>query len=173
MIKKINKFIRNLRLSAFPVGSVLLGIFIGVLPYQSDNFSVLLPFFSLITIYFWTIYRPNNLSYFSLLVLGLLKDVLENDVLGLNALCFIVFQAMIKSRRKYIINNSFNIIWFGFTLFSGLITLLYMLLVNFNNNVQFSTFSIMCNQWLITVLVYIPLHYLLNNLQNINSSFNE
>ena len=170
MIKKFERLLKNIHLFILPTGSVLLSNFITILPYKSSSSSFLfMPFFPLMLIYFWSIYRPQSLPYFVIFILGLLKDILENGIFGLNAICFLLFQAMIRSQRKYIVNHTFIVIWSGFIFFSGIITVISVLLVKFNSDINIHPLSIIFSQWLITILVYVPIHYLLNKLRTSNS----
>lgn len=169
MIKKLSQLFKNLHIFAIPALSVLLSIFISILPYQITDFSLLMPLFTPMVIYFWSIYQPQSLSYVVVFFLGLLKDILENNVLGVSALCFLLFQAMIRSQRLYIINNAFIVVWAGFIFFLSIILLMPLALVYLSADIQPYKFSIIFSQWLITVFVYVPVHWLLSKLNNLNN----
>lgn len=170
MINKLEKFFLKMRFSIAPLTTLLISIFISILPYHSTNLSIIIPLFSYTIIYFWKIYRPYSLSYFTIFILGLLKDVIENDVLGLNALCLLLFSFMVKSQRKYIIKNAFVVVWAGFIFFLTIIILISMMLVYMSSNIDLYPFKIVFAQWLITIFVYVPIHFLLSKL---NSSLHE
>jgi rod shape-determining protein MreD len=152
-----------------PVMTVLLSIFIGAIPFQLSQISLLMPLASYITIYFWSVYRPQSLPYFALLLLGLFKDVIESNVLGFNPLAFLLFQAMVKSQSKYIVNKAFIVVWAGFVFCLAVILFLPLLSIKVNAEVHIYPFNIILSQWLITIFVYVPIHYLLDKLNNLRS----
>lgn len=173
MLSKIQQFTKKMRYSIMPVITVLISIFIPILPYKSNSFSILMPLFTFILVYFWSIYRPRSLSYLTIFLLGLLKDITENGIPGLNALCLLIFSFIVRSQRKYIINRAFVVAWAGFTFFLSIIILISILLVDLTTNINFYSTKIIFLQWLITIFIYIPTHLLLNKLNNMNSSLNE
>ena len=152
-----------------PVITVLLSIFIGAVPFKLSQISVLMPLASYITIYFWSVYRPKSLPYFTLLLLGLFKDILESNVLGFNALAFLLFQAIVKSQSKYIMNKAFIVVWAGFVFCLSVILFLPLLSIKINSEVHVYPFNIILSQWIITAFVYVPIHYLLDKLNNLRS----
>lgn len=172
-IKKLSKLFANLQFKIIPVITVLLSIFASVLPYKISNISLLIPFFTPMVIYFWSIYQPRNLPYIAVLLLGLFKDIIENNTFGVSALCLLLFQVMIRSQRQYIINNNFIVIWAGFIFFLSLILSMPLMLAHFSIEIPTYKFSIIFSQWLITVFCYVPVHWVLAKLNNLKVLSNE
>ena len=163
MIKKILNNIQKYCIFMIPTLTVCFSIFLTILPYKLNNLSLLMPYISISTIYFWSIYFPQALPYPIIFLLGLFEDVMESHILGLNAICFLLFQAITKSQRKYIVNRDFIVVWAGFMLFSGI----YCLVNKFSLDANDRLFCIFFGQWLITILVYVPIHWLLSKLNNL------
>ena len=92
MIKKTLHILQNYSFNIVPAITVLLSIFLTFLPYKIGNISLFMPFLSLIAIYFWTLYLPQNLPYMLILIIGLFKDAVEANILGISALSFLLFQ---------------------------------------------------------------------------------
>ena len=87
--------------------------------------------FLLIGIYFWTIYRPSLLPYPIIFVAGLLLDLLSGGLVGLNALCFMVVAMIVRGQRRFLLGQSWSVVWAGFcvavTLVMGVQYLVYSL----------------------------------------------
>lgn len=87
--------------------------------------------FLLIGIYFWTIYRPTLLPYPIIFVSGLLLDLLSGGLVGLNALCFMVVAMIVRGQRRFLLGQSWSVVWAGFcvavTLVMGIHYLVYAL----------------------------------------------
>lgn len=166
-MKKIYKYFRHFCFSSIPFITVLLGILFNILPLKIAYLN-LLPLASSITIYFWSIYRSKSLSYVSLFFLGILKDILENNIIGLSALWFLLFKHIISFQINYIVNRSFLVVWAGFIFFLGVTLILPLVLLQFGDSVQTSKIAIILTQWIITIFAYIPAHWLLNKLKNVN-----
>ncbi len=160
------KIIQNYSFSIIPTFTILISIILTLMPYQISNASLLTPLIVHITLYFWTVYRPQTLPYVVILLLGLLKDFIESNVLGINALYFLLFQVIIKSQRKYIYNNTFIVVWAGFMFCLSLILSLPLLLSKFGISLKHYPLSIVFFQWLITIFAYIPLHWLLSKIND-------
>lgn len=164
MIKIPDKLIKKIRTGIIPPFTILLFILISVLPYKSNNISLLMPSFPLVAIYLFSLYNPRNISYFSMFILGLLKDILDNGIIGLNSICFLIFCSLVKSNRKYIISHDFKVKWFGFMLFSAINVIVSLLLIKLNSEINLYSFGAIISQWLITNMVYVPIYFLLKKI---------
>ncbi len=78
--------------------------------------------FLLIGIYFWTIYRPSMLPYPLVFAAGLLLDFLSGGLVGLYALCFMVLVMVVRGQRRFLLGQSWPVIWAGFCVAVTLIT---------------------------------------------------
>ncbi len=169
MIKKIFTFAQHFSFNLIPAFTILLSVFLTIIPYKVSNVSLLMPLVVYIVIYFWTIYRPQMVPQILVLILGLFKDVVESNILGLSAVSFLLFQVIIQSQRKYILNNLFIVIWAEFVFCLSLILLFPLLLSKFSVSVNFYPLHIIFMQWLITIFVYVPIHWLLYKLNKLRS----
>jgi len=104
------------------------------------------------------------------LCLGIFKDILENNIIGISALWFLLFRAMIHFQRKYIVNNSFIVVWAGFIFFLSIVLITPLILLHFSNGTQTFKITIIFSQWLITSFAYIPIHWVLSKIKNLNLS---
>lgn len=169
MINKAFRYIQNYSLATIPVITVILSMLLSILPYKINSFSLLMPHIVLIVIYYWSIFQPQKLPYLFILVIGLFKDIIESDVLGLNGMYFLVFQVITRSQRKYIASKPFIVVWVDFMFCLSIILLLPLLFAHFNTNIHSVKLSTIFSQWLITIFVYVPIHSFLSKLNNFSS----
>jgi rod shape-determining protein MreD len=167
MLKQIKVFFKTIHISSLPTLTVLCSILLGVFPYKIDNFSLFIPLLTPIAIYFWTIYQPQYLSFTAVFFLGLFKDILEHNTLGMSSTHLLVFQAMVESQRKYIMARSFVVIWTGFIFFLSIILLIPEIFGYFRMDAATHKYTVILGQYLITILIYVPAHWLLNKINDL------
>lgn len=85
---------------------------ISALPYPLSSADKI-PFI-LIAIYYWSIYRPTFLPPIFVFAAGLLFDLLSDGPLGLYAMLFLGAHWLISDQRRFLMAQSFFIIWLGF-----------------------------------------------------------
>lgn len=84
--------------------------------------------FLFIGIYFWTIYRPGLLPYPLIFLSGLLLDLLSGGLVGLNALCFMVVAMIVRGQRRYLLGQSWSVVWAGYCVAVTLVMLIQYVL---------------------------------------------
>tara|TARA_Y100001960_G_scaffold258891_1_gene278535 strand:- start:2049 stop:2567 length:519 start_codon:yes stop_codon:yes gene_type:complete len=99
-----------------PAVLTLMSVFVSVLPIGVFGFSEVTPFFALMAVYHWSIYRPELLPAPAVFVLGLLQDGLTGGPLGLFALILIIVCGLASMQRRTFLGKSFQVEWFGFLL---------------------------------------------------------
>lgn len=98
------------------VATTLLAIVISIQPVAIPGYAALTPAFTLMTVYHWTIYRPNLLPSTGLFVLGLLQDLLAGATLGMTSLILLLVRASLLPQRRHFIGRPFPFVWAGFSL---------------------------------------------------------
>ena len=69
----------------------------------------------LMAIYYWSIYRPSILPSWLVFAAGIMFDLLTGmPFLGLNAVLFLLARMAIKDQRRFLVGQSFVMVWFGF-----------------------------------------------------------
>jgi rod shape-determining protein MreD len=68
----------------------------------------------LVGIYFWTVYRPSLLPFPLIFALGLMLDFLSGGLIGLYAFCFMVMVIIVKGQRRFLLGQSWPVVWAGF-----------------------------------------------------------
>ena len=106
----LNRHIRNL--APFSVTAFL--VVLNAIALPVPGYATVTPNLALMCIYYWSIYRPDLLSYAAILILGLLHDTLVGAPAGLNTLIFLVAAGVVRSQRRLLLGKSFVVVWCGF-----------------------------------------------------------
>ncbi|HYE00299.1 MAG TPA: rod shape-determining protein MreD [Alphaproteobacteria bacterium] len=80
------------------------------LPYAG----AVMPFFTLVAVFYWSVYRPDLLPMPAVFVIGLFQDLLGGGPVGLNALVLMGAQALVISQRLFFLAHPFVLLWWGF-----------------------------------------------------------
>ena len=99
----------------------LLTLFIllfSVAPTYLPGYSTVRPYLTLVPVFYWAVYRPDDFSVLSAFFFGLFLDFIDGTPLGVNTLVFTLFYLLVETQRRYLIGKSFVFIWFGFSVLS-------------------------------------------------------
>ena len=72
----------------------------------------------LMAIYYWAVYRPRLLPPLVVFLAGCTMDLLSGLPVGMNALVFVAVQWVISGQRRFLMGQSFMMIWIGFAVVS-------------------------------------------------------
>ena len=70
----------------------------------------------LMGVYYWSIYRPTLLPAWLIFIAAIILDALTMMPIGLSALILIGTQKFIVRQRRYLMGQSFMILWIGFAM---------------------------------------------------------
>lgn len=65
-------------------------------------------------LYFWSIYRPTLLPYSVVFAFGITLDLITGGLLGLNTICFITLVMIVRHQSRFLLGQSWQMIWAGF-----------------------------------------------------------
>lgn len=101
-------------------GVTLLVIFalllISTFPFTLANIGEIRPSFLLIAVYYWAVMRPSTLPPFGVFAVGLAFDLIADYPFGLSALTLVLAQWITVSQRKFLLGQSFIVMWMGFAI---------------------------------------------------------
>ncbi len=122
------------------------------LPHAGD----LKPFFLLMVVYYWSIYRPTVMPIAYTFVLGILIDLLSDMPVGVSALILIIVQIIVLKSRLFLMGQPFIMVWLGFAIVSFAYALLSWFLLTLINFVIFpkETFVQVLIAGLLTALIF-------------------
>jgi rod shape-determining protein MreD len=75
--------------------------------------------FLLAGLYFFLIYRPRLLPYPVIFGFGLMLDFIAGGLVGFNALCFMVLAIILRGQRRFLLGQSWVVVWAGFCVAAG------------------------------------------------------
>lgn len=115
--------------SLTPFLMTLVLVLLQQVPLHVPDYAPVVPMLTLISIYYWVIFRPDLMPMSAAFTLGLFQDLLAGGVIGVSPFVFLVAHAMVGSQRKFFHNKGFGIIWWGFMLVGILVAFLQWFLV--------------------------------------------
>jgi len=87
-------------------------------PFNFWHMASVRPAFLLMAVYHWAVFRPRTLPPVGAFLAGLLLDLLTAGPLGLNALTLVAVQWFTKTQRRFLVGQSFLVLWLCFFLMS-------------------------------------------------------
>lgn len=160
--KDIENFFRFSAIYLFVLGILILDLIAVNIPH----FPEIRPPLTLITLYYWCIYRPGLIPSWLTFLLGLSLDALSGFPIGLRALLFLVFQKTITEQRKVFIGQGFMTVFGGIAIVCSLFHGLQWMLMSALNGYFFSPVPTLIS-CLITIALYPPLTLLFNLMHRI------
>jgi len=107
-----------------PAAFTLVLAILSVIPLGIPGYAQVTPNFVLMSIYYWTIYRPDHLPYLVVFLIGLLVDLLTFGPAGVTPFALLIVRATVLSQRKFFVGKNFPILWWGFAIVTAAVTLL-------------------------------------------------
>lgn len=74
------------------------------------------PYFMLMILYYWAIYRPSLMSAWFIFVIGFLYDLVLGFPAGLHSILFLAYYWIIKLQRVFFLGQGYSMTWIGFCL---------------------------------------------------------
>jgi rod shape-determining protein MreD len=106
---------RGLRLSVAHI--LLLMLFCAELaPLGFPGSNTVNPFFLIMGVYYWAVFRPTLIPPFYLFLLGIAMDCLTFMPAGSHAAIYLLIYWIVRMQRRYLMGQPFNIIYSGFLL---------------------------------------------------------
>ena len=126
-----------------------------------NYYLLIIPFFNIIVVYYWTLKEPHIMNYGAVFVLGFLIDLLSGMPFGINMVTLLLFRYFVSQRLEYLRNLSFSYSWLAFIFIMVIIVMLqYLIMQIFDySNWSFDTFF---NALVMTTLFY-PIIFIVNH----------
>jgi len=104
---------------SIPVVLSITLILISVLPYGFPKSALAAPILALISVYYWSVFRPDLMPASAAFLLGLLLDILSAGPPGLHALVFVLVNWAASGQRRALAGKSFAVGWLGYFLIAA------------------------------------------------------
>jgi len=114
-------------------GVIILFLLLNVVSFSMPHAGDFKPFFLLMAVYYWAIYRPTVMPVAYTFVLGLALDLLTELPTGMSALILVGLQAIVRRSRLFMMGQPYVMVWLGFAILSIAYTLSFWLLVSLAN----------------------------------------
>lgn len=87
---------------------------LSVVPISMPNGLVVYPHLTLMSVFYWTIYRPDLMPPLAIFAIGLIQDLLTGGHLGLTPLLLLGVYAVVLTQRRAFVGKPFILTWTGF-----------------------------------------------------------
>ncbi len=111
--------IANWARAGIPFTVSLFLVLAAMLPYGLPKSSLAAPILALISVYYWSVFRPELMPAGAAFLLGLMVDVLSGGPPGLNALVLILVHWAASGQRRALAGKSFAVGWLGYLLIAA------------------------------------------------------
>lgn len=135
----------------FLIGFVLL-VF-SVFPLPTGHFGDVRPGFILMAVYYWAIMWPSTMTYLTTFLIGIAFDLLAGLPPGMNAMTLLMVQWVTRSQRKFMLGQSFRVIWAGLALMAFLTALIHWALFSLLHGAMLGAQSVVVGA-LLTCLLF-------------------
>ncbi len=161
-------FLQSIDLSArraLPAGLTLSLMLFALTPTNLPSLAPVMPMFTLMAVYFWSINRPDLLGYGAVFGFGLLEDLLTATPIGSTALVFLVTQWIVPRQQKFFNAKPFVVTWFAFAFIAAGAALIRWIAVGLIADSGFTPVGPLFASYLITVALFPPVGWLLAKAQ--------
>ncbi len=87
-------------------------------PLYMGHVGEVVPQLGVAAVFFWTVYRPDLMTFGAAFSIGLVADLATGAPLGMSALVLIVLRRIVLARRRFFVGRPFHVLWLGFALFA-------------------------------------------------------
>lgn len=102
-------------------GVIVLLLLLNLVSFSMPHAGDFKPFFLLMAVYYWAIYRPTVMPVAYTFCLGLIIDLQADLPLGLTALILVGLQTIVLRSRLFLMGQPYVMVWLGF----GILALSY------------------------------------------------
>jgi rod shape-determining protein MreD len=136
-----------------------------LIPMHLPGVPSLAPMYTLMAVYFWSVYRPDGFGYGAAFAIGIMEDLLVGTPLGSSALALLICQWVVFNQQKFFNNRPFAEVWLAFAVVAigtGFVRWLCAGLIGAGG---FAPFGDTAGSILLTVVVYPVIGWLLARAQ--------
>ena len=147
-----------------PELSILFLAILSVQPQSLLGNSVISPFLCLSAVFYWSLHRQGHFYVVTLIILGIISDILTGASLGFTPILFLTVFAISSWQKKNVLLKPFHLIWGVFSLVSGLTFVIAWAITSFVS-LQYADVGPFATQYFMTVVSFPILDWLLSNIR--------
>lgn len=135
-----------------------------VLPLPIPYYSGVAPALTLIAVYYWMVFRPDLMPMLGLFALGIVNDALAGSPLGVSSLIYLIGQVAILNQRRFLVGQSFWILWSGFALIAPIAMLFQWIAISILREAPLAPLATVASG-VLTILLFPLVAYILVRMQ--------
>lgn len=112
LLRRLDTLARQLVPFALTVGLALCN----VVPLRIPGLEAISPWLALISVFYWSLYRPDLMPALAAFTVGILDDTFSGTTIGVSAAVFVLAHAAVNAQRRFFLGKPFAIVWLGFAL---------------------------------------------------------
>ena len=147
-----------------PFVATLLLVMVALVPLRLPNAAPVVPWFALIAVFYWTVFRADLMQPVVVFGIGVFHDLMAGTPLGVGTLILLLVHLAVMPQRRFFISRSFTMTWIGFAVI-GLGAMLLLWLFNTLLEATLLAAKPAAFQYLTTVAAYPPTAWLFTRLQ--------
>jgi len=147
-----------------PELSILFLVILSVQPQNLFGNSVISPFLCLSAVFYWSLHRQSRFYVVTLIILGVISDILIGASLGFTPILFLIVFAISSWQKKNVLLKPFHLIWGIFSLVSGITFVVAWGITSFVS-LQYVGVGPFAIQYIMTVISFPILDWLLSHIQ--------
>lgn len=97
-------------------GIIILLMLLNIVSFSVPHAGSFKPFFLLMAIYYWSIYRPTLIPLAYVFILGIIMDLEAGLPVGLSALLLVMCKTIVQRQRAFLMGQPYVTVWIGFAL---------------------------------------------------------
>ncbi|WP_193182048.1 rod shape-determining protein MreD [Nisaea sediminum] len=101
-----------------PAALTLFLVLLSAVPLGIPGYAQVAPSLTLMSVFYWVVYRPDLMPAALVFVTGLAEDLVNGYPLGLTAIVFLAVYGVTGTQRQTFVGKPFFIVWGGFVLIS-------------------------------------------------------
>jgi len=111
-------------------GVILLFLLLNIVSFSMPHAGDFKPFFLLMAVYYWAIYRPTVMPVAYTFALGIVLDLLAELPIGMSALILVGLQTIVQRSRLFLMGQPYIMVWLGFGVMALAYTISFWLLIS-------------------------------------------
>jgi rod shape-determining protein MreD len=159
-LQRIDHWVRH----SAPVALTLALVMISVVPTRLPGYSVVAPSLTVMSLFYWTVHRPDLMRVWAAFAIGLLEDSLSGTPLGVNALLYVLIHAAILAQYRVFRGKSFGLIWAAFAVIAAFAQLMTAILAAVVGGALIPA-GVYAAQLILTILIYPVVAWLMGRAQ--------
>jgi rod shape-determining protein MreD len=104
---------RSLALALVPLLLSMALLMLFAMPLAVPLFGMVAPSVGLLSVYYWSLYRPDLMTPGAAFLIGIFADLMGGGPLGLTALVLVLAQWAAVSQRPWLVGKSYAVGWLG------------------------------------------------------------